>query len=501
MTLYGLCLTAEISCPRGFEEIEVRGITSDSRKVGEGYIYICIKGMTVDGHAYISDATGRGAVCILCESTCPAGVPKGVAVICSDNTRRDMARLFAAWYGNVHSSLKIIGVTGTNGKTTVSRMIYEILHRSGIPAGLIGTTGNLVMGEVLDIRSSNELANLTTPDPEELYRIFSVMAARGARYVVMEVSSHALHLSKVSPIQFALGVFTNLTPEHLDLHGDMESYFEAKSRLFDQCERAVINCDDIYGRRLFEKYRNKAISCSARGESACALATDVRLLGTGGIEYRLSHPKLRTRIECCIPGEFTVMNSLEAAIASFELGVSGTEIKSALRSLSGIDGRLERVMLDRSVEFSVFIDYAHTPDALENLLRAARGFKRRGQRIVLLFGCGGDRDRSKRAQMGRIASAMADMVILTSDNSRSEDPTEIIGEILVGIDKESCFAVIEDRREAIEYAIKHARRGDIILLAGKGHERYEIIGDKKLDFCERSLVLEFASKYHHLRDT
>lgn len=496
MTLGQLCENSGLLCPHSYEKIEIKGISSDSRRVGKGYVYICIRGLSVDGHDFIGEALQRGAVCVICEDDgCVDAINGGVAVIRLENTRRAMAYLYAAWNNNIHKSLKIIGVTGTNGKTTVSRMLYEILLRSGRSAGLIGTTGTLVGDSPLDIRSHNTLACLTTPDPEELYKIFAVMAERGVEYVVMEVSSHSLWYDKVAPIGFEMGVFTNLTPEHLDLHGDMESYFEAKSRLFDMSRRAVINCDDRYGRRLYERHKRKSIACSTKGREGCVLATDISLCGTGGIEYKLVHPCLRLRIECSIPGEFTVMNSLEAAVCAFELGVSGSDIKAALKGIAGISGRLERVILPTESEFSVFIDYAHTPDALENLLRTARGFKRRGQRIVLLFGCGGDRDRSKRAQMGRIASAMADVVILTSDNSRSERTADIIAEILLGIDKESCFTVIEDRRHAIEYTISHARRGDIILLAGKGHENYEIVGEEKRYFCERELVLEFVKKH------
>lgn len=491
-----LCRLAKIKLDERYCDIEISGISSDSRRVSDGYLYVCIKGASFDGHDFINSAIERGAVALVCDCGYDASeLPDGIAVIYSHNTRKTMAYLFSAWYNNPQDTMKIIGVTGTNGKTTVSRMIYEILYRSGRRVGLIGTVGSLYCGAKIDIRSECELSNLTTPDPEELYKIFDVMKKSGAEYIVMEVSSHALAHSKVAPINFEVGIFTNLTPEHLDFHGDMEAYFQAKAGLFDKCNKAVINCDNPYGVRLAGMYRDKAITCSAQSGDTSVCAEQI-VLDRHGIEYKLSHPRLRARIICAIPGAFTVMNSLEATVCAYELGVSASDIKGALAHLSGIEGRLERVRLDKSLNFSVYIDYAHTPDALENLLRTARGFSSRRQRIVLLFGCGGDRDRSKRAQMGRIASSMADFVIITSDNSRSENKTDIICEILSGVDKESCFTVIEDREDAIEYAIKNAKENDLILLAGKGHENYEIDRSGKRYFCERDLVLKYARKYH-----
>ena len=496
MKLSQLCRLAKINYSEEFSDIEISGIVSDSRKAYDGCIYICIRGLSADGHSFIGAAISRGAAVVVCDKDFDASsVPENILVIRVHNTRDAMARLYSAWYENPQDSMKIIGVTGTNGKTTVSRMIYEILYRSGRRVGLIGTVGSLFCGSKIDIRSDNELSNLTTPDPEELYHIFDVMKKSGAELVVMEVSSHSLELCKVSPISFEVGIFTNLTPEHLDFHGDMESYFLAKSKLFDRCKKAVINCDNPYGVRLAAMHRNIAVTCSACGGDTSVCAEQI-ILGERGIEYKLSHPKLRARISCAIPGDFTVMNSLEATVCAYELGVSAFDIKNSLAHLGGIEGRLERVKLESRCSFSVFIDYAHTPDALENLLRTARGFSHGRQRIVVLFGCGGDRDRSKRAQMGRIASSMADFVIITSDNSRTENKSDIICEILSGVDKESCFTVIEDREAAIEYAIKNARKNDIILLAGKGHENYEIDKNGKRYFCERELVQKFANKYH-----
>ena len=495
MLLSRLINLAGILPDKDYPDVDISCVVCDSRRAVSGCMYICITGERSDGHAFIPDAIKRGAVCIVCSKEYSGDIPDGVAVIRCSSTRLAMAKLYAAWYKNPQIFMKIIGVTGTNGKTSTSRMIYEILCRSGRRVGLIGTSGSLFCGAPIDIRSDNELANMTTPDPEQLYRILNTMKSCGAEYVVMEVSSHSLAYSKVAPILYEVGVFTNLTPEHLDFHGDMESYYKAKARLFSQCRAAVINCDDPYGLRLANEYRGKCLTCTARGGEAAIGAEQIRL-DSHGIEYKLYHPRLRTRISCAIPGEFTVMNSLEAVVAAYELGVSAGDIKGALMGISGIEGRMERVALDKSVNFSVYIDYAHTPDALENLLRTVRGFKSGRQRTVLLFGCGGDRDRSKRSQMGRIASSLADFVIITSDNARGENKSDIIKEILTGVDKESQFTVIEDRECAIEYAIKNARSGDIILLAGKGHEKYEIDGSTKRYFCERELVEKYVRRHH-----
>lgn len=496
MLLSDLLRGAGIPDGDDYNDIEIKDIVTNSKMCTCGCMYICIKGNKYDGHKFLSEATENGAVCAVCLCDAELGnVPENVRLIRVKDTRVSMALLYSSWYGNPQKDMKIIGVTGTNGKTTVSRMIYEILYSSGHKVGLIGTLGTVFCGSPIDIRSSDELSNMTTPDPEHLYKIFSVMRKEGAEYVVMEVSSHALALGKVAPVTFEIGVFTNMTPEHLDFHGDMENYFEAKASMFEQCKKAIINCDDAYGRLLCKMYQNISIGCSCRGSDVAVEAEQIQL-SQMGVEYKLSHPKMRARIKCSIPGEFTVMNSLQATSCACELGVSATDIKNALAYMSGVDGRLQRVKLPTEINFSVFIDYAHTPDALENLLRTARGFSKRKQRIVLLFGCGGDRDRYKRSQMGRIASSMADFVIITSDNSRSENPSDIICEILRGVDKESCFTVIESREAAIEYAIKNARAGDIILLAGKGHEKYEIDKNGKKYFCESELVKKYVDKYH-----
>lgn len=484
-------------------EVEITGICHNSSRTEEGNLYVAIEGLRFDGHAYIGEAIEKGAAAIAVTRRAiedgkinPSGLR--VPIIVCDNTRRLMSFLYSVWYGEPHKNLKMIGVTGTNGKTSVSRLIYEMLLRSGRRCALIGTVGCRTDRRRLEEKNDDPNANMTTPDPEQLFKMLHAAVEDGCEYAVMEVTSHALYFDKVAPIFFEIGVFTNLTEDHLDLHGDMDSYFAAKERLFLQSKRAVINYDDRYGRILADKIDIPMTLCSAEGrETACSIE-DVRLHGDRGIEYKLINRNLRLRIRSPLVGGYNVMNTALAAVSAQLLGLSAVEIKDGLAHFSGIEGRLQRLKFSERVDFSVYLDYAHTPDALENLIRAVRGFTPHGKRIVLLFGCGGDRDRGKRAKMGKIASDMADMVIVTSDNSRGESATDIIADVLRGMDGITAapYRVIEDRRTAIEYAIKNARRGDVILLAGKGHENYEITKDGRRRFCESEIVAEYVKKYY-----
>ena len=484
-------------------EISVTGIECKSGEVREGDIFVAVKGLRHDSHKDIDEVISRGAsAAVVSEDAVKDGdiEPDGktIPIILVKNTRAALAQIYSAWYGEPQMNLKMIGVTGTNGKTSVSRLIYEILRGAGISCGIIGTLGCESAGREISIRSRDPEANMTTPEPRELFAILAEMVRDGCEYVVMEVSSHALLQSRVEPIIFDTAIFTNLSEDHLDIHGDMESYFSAKARLFDKSRRAIINYDDKYGRRLAERLEIPTYNCSAEGRDCPIFAEDVRLHGERGIEYKLVSGEMRLRIRSPLFGGFNVMNTMEAALSARLCGVKSSVIKECISSFGGIRGRCERLKIDKKIDFSVFIDYAHTPDALEGLLRSVRGFAREGQRLVLLFGCGGDRERQKRPIMGRIASVMADVTVITSDNSRSEEPADIISDILSGIDDTDggICRVIEDRRDAIEYVIRTARRGDIILLAGKGHEEYEIDKGGKRPFSERELVREFVSRYY-----
>ena len=481
---------------------EITAICPDSRRIKGGELYLAIEGLHKDGHAYIGEAIARGAAALVVSKK--AAKEKRIdkegmllPIIEVEDTRIAAARLYSAFYGDPHKRLRMIGVTGTNGKTSVSSLIAEILRSAGKKVGVIGTTGCFSSGGGrLDITPADPSASMTTPDPEELYKILDRFASDGAEYAVMEVTSHALSLGKVEPIEFEIGVFTNLSEDHLDFHESMENYFAAKSALFKQCRTAVINYDDRYGRILADEINIPTYSCSAEGRETNCYAEDIRIRARAGIEYKLISGEMRLRVRSRLSGSFNVMNTMQAALTAHALGVKAAVIKDALAEFSGISGRLEKMRLGGRVDFSVYIDYAHTPDALENLLKTARSFALRGQRIVLLFGCGGDRERQKRAIMGNIATCMADLAIITSDNSRTESRGDIINDILSGVALDATYTVIEDRREAIEYAIKNARRGDIILLAGKGHEEYEIDGEGKKPFSEREIVKEAIERYH-----
>ena len=500
---------ANSGCETTTSNLNIEEIFTDSRQVVKNGLYIALEGLHTDSHKFVGEAADHGACAAIVSDRAYLDGRVGRSskphiLILVENTREAFSKIFASRYSNPQKSMTFVGVTGTNGKTSISRMIFEILVRSGNRCGLIGTEGSFISGseedgsltDELGIRPALPLANMTTPDPPELYRILDRMKRANVRYVVMEVTSHSLALSKVAPIFFDIGIFTNLTEDHLDFHITMEEYFKAKKKLFSMCKTAIVNIDDKYGRRLSEELEITRYTCSAEGRTADYNACDVRSMGERGMEYRLASGRLRLRLRTKIPGGVTVMNTLQAAAACNILGVSARDVKDSIASLEGVKGRLERIKHPYNVGFSVYIDYAHTPDALENLLRSAKMLASRNQRIVLLFGCGGEREKQKRAMMGRIASQMSDFFIVTEDNSRSEQPSDIIDEIVSGICEEGHYTVIEDREKAIEYVIKNARDGDIILLAGKGHEEYQIKGNEKREFSERKIVEKYIKRYY-----
>lgn len=505
MKLKDLCLAADLRCPSGEEEREIQSIATDSRDVVADGLFICIRGLHTDGHAYIEDAIRAGAACIVADSQFDLSqVGKGPVLLQAENTRRAAAQLYHAWYGYPSKRLKIIGVTGTNGKTSVTHMLKAIFEAALCRCGLIGTVGCETAGRRLDSTPHHAaLANMTTPDPEELYRILREMVDDGVEYVLMEVTSHALALHKLDPIAFEAAIFTNLTPEHLDFHGTMEAYANAKAALFAQSRLAILNLDSPYADSMRAACKGRVLTCSVKGSAD--YTAELLSEGEAGVGYRLSSGRSTLRIVCPIPGHFSVVNSMQAAACALELGIGASAVKVGLSSLAGIRGRMERVKLGLDADFTVLIDYAHTPDALENLLRTVRQLKKPDQRVVLLFGCGGDRDKSKRATMGAIASVYADEIYLTSDNSRNEDPQAILDDVLLGIDPQKVCHVIPDRREAITRAVQQAKKGDLLLLAGKGHEEYEITREGRKPFREKEIVREaFAlrrSTKHNIEST
>ena len=487
-----LLLPLGLECPESLVGVSVSNITTDSREVTENSIFICVKGRDDDGHRYISDAIDAGAKIIVAENVRNECVG-GAVLLSARNTRGVASLLYNLWYNDPSSKMKFIGVTGTNGKTSLTRMLYEIFEAQGYRTGLIGT---------VECISANKKrfctdGNMTTPSPRVLYRMLDQMRNDGVEYVVMEISSHALAQCRVEAIAFDVAVFTNLTEEHLDFHGDMEGYYNAKKKLFLQTKGAVVNIDNDAGKRLYSFLGERSIdkrSCSRVAGDFCALDAKCTL---DGIEYVLvkNGDKCNAQtVRSPLMGEFQVMNSLEAIAAAELCGIDSLESSRALESIGHISGRLERAS-NEGDDVDVFIDYAHTPDALEALLRSVRVMQPRDSRIILVFGCGGDRDKGKRKIMGQIASRLADFVVVTSDNPRSESPKEIIRDILKGIDKEKEFAVVESRREAILDAIvSYARKNDTVVLAGKGHEEYEITADGKRPFDERAIARSALDK-------
>ncbi len=459
------------------DDREISGVAYDSRCVQPGWLFVCIKGFQTDGHQYIPNAVAQGAAAVLVEED--GADVCGAVKIQTQDARKALAIIGANWYGHPAKSLEIIGVTGTNGKTTVTSLMKQILEFDGKTVGLIGTNGNMIGDEFLP-------SERTTPESFELQGLFRRMADRGVQYVVMEVSSHSLALSRVHGIPFALGVFTNLTQDHLDFHQTMENYLAAKKQLFTMCREAVINLDDPAGEEIAGEAACRTVTYSIEKESDYR-AENIRISARGVLFDLVSKSGSTYAVRLGIPGRFSAYNAMAAAVACLSLGIPAEKVFDALVVAKGVKGRAET--LYTNTDYTVMIDYAHTPDGLENIIQTVREFVQ--GRIITLFGCGGDRDATKRPVMGEIAGRLSDYCIITSDNPRTEDPMEIIRQIESGIRKTNCnYKTIENRREAIRYALTTAQKGDCIILAGKGHETYQIIGKEKRHFDEREVVKE-----------
>lgn len=478
MRLLDVLENVGVECPEKYKTVEFTGVVTDSRAVSKGCMFICRRGHNRDGHDYVQQAINNGAAVIVAEQVRDWCVG-GAAILKIDNTDKFAALLYDRQYGCPAKKLKIIGVTGTNGKTSVCAALSGILCEAGYRVGSIGTLGCFIDGKSIH----TEGASLTTPEIEVLYKIFAHMVNEGVSHVVMEVSSHALSFGRTDAIEFEYGVFTNLTRDHLDFHGDMESYFGAKSKLFSQSKRKVVNFDDPYGKRLCEEYGGVLRSSREEGDS---VARNINCT-CDGCRYTLTYKENEYLIETGALGDFSVTNTQLAATVALDMGISPEAVARGLIRFSGAEGRMEGYT-GGDFPFKVFIDYAHTPDALERALRTLRELRTEQSKLILVFGCGGERDVGKRRQMANVASRFADFTVITNDNPRSEDPQKIIGDILKGIDKEKPYTVIASRRQAIKYAVSIAARGDIILLAGKGHERYEIDGEGYHPFDEREIL-------------
>lgn len=456
-------------------DIEITGITSDTRsEVKAGSMFVCIKGNTFDGHDAAKEMIEKGCSVIVCEKD--LGLENQIIV---ENTREAFPLLCSAWFGHPEKELTLIGVTGTNGKTTTTTVLKKVLTEFGYKVGLIGTCQNEI-GE--DIYPTSR----TTPEPYDLYELFRKMADAKCDYVVMEVSSQGLAQKRVAGCRFKAGIFTNLTQDHLDVHGTMENYYQAKKLLFTISDTAIINIDDEYGRRYVKEVECPVKTYSINGK-ADFRAEEV-LLFAGGVKYVFSDGKSKHNVSFAMPGLFNVSNTLAVIACCETLGFDVEKTIKAFSKIKGVRGRAEIVPTGR--DFTVICDYAHTPDALVNVLSAIK--EAAHGKVKCLFGCGGNRDKLKRPLMAAAAADHADFLIVTSDNPRNENPDDIIKDILVGLEnKDVPYVTVTDRREAIHWAIKNAEKDDIIVLAGKGHEDYQILaGGKKIHFDEREVVAE-----------
>ena len=460
-------------------EQEITGVSYDSRHTSPGDLFIALEGYETDGHRFIPMAREKGAACVLCQKAPQDGGP----YVRTGDSRGALAQAGRNWFGDPAGEMTMLGVTGTNGKTTTTYLLKDVLEKAaGAKVGLIGTNQNMVGDEVLHTER-------TTPESFELQALFRRMADAGCTHVVMEVSSHALCLQRVAGIRFAAGLFTNLSQDHLDFHGSMEDYCGAKALLFRQCEKGVYNADDPWADRVT---RDAPCPLSSFGEKAGELRGENIRLAVDGVDFDACRDGETVPVRVNIPGGFTVYNALGVMAAARELGVPLADSARVLRQSAGVKGRVEVVPVPG--EYTVLIDYAVTPDAIENVLATVRDFAK--GRVVILFGCGGDRDRGKRPKMGRIAARMADFVVVTSDNPRTEVPGDIIADILPGLEgTETPYVVVEDRVEAIRYALDHARKDDVIILAGKGHETYQIVGHEKRHLDEREVVAAYIAEH------
>ena len=460
-------------------EMEITGVSYDSRLTRPGDLFVAITGYALDGHAYIPSAAERGAVCVVCERPPETDIPYVVV----EHSRRALAQLGANWFGHPAEKMTMTAVTGTNGKTSTTYLLKAVLEGAlGARVGLIGTNQNMIGSEVLETER-------TTPECFELHKLFRQMLDAGCTHVVMETSSHALYEGRTDGIRFDVGVFTNLTQDHLDFHETMENYCDAKAILFKNCGAAVCNGDDPWTPRLLRDASCDTLFYSVN--TASDLRAEAVELAADHVAFTAVTKTERVRVRVGIPGGFMVYNTLDVLGAALKLGVPIEKSAEILRGVSPVKGRVE-VVPTPGCDYTVLIDYAHSPDGLENVLSSVRGFAK--GRTVAVFGCGGDRDRTKRPRMGRIAAELADFVVVTSDNPRTEDPHAIIEEILVGMEgSDTPYVTVENREEAIRYAMDHALAGDVIVLCGKGHETYQVVGREKRHLDEREVVADYLA--------
>ena len=503
MKLQKLLDRIEVSEITGDRNPEITGVVSDHRQVKSGYAFVCYKGLNVDGHSFISGAIKNGARAIISEKQTP-NLPNDVTGVVTSNGRIAQALCAANWFGNPAESLKLTGITGTNGKTSTAHLTYGILSTDGYKTAVLGTVGH-TFDSTSNGKDPSKIeipALLTTPDAFQLHAMLKQIADAGVEHVVMETSSQGLAQHRLTGLTFETAVFTNLTQDHLDYHGSMDNYLSAKMMLFEQLSPsgvAILNADSTATSRIIEHIENKQILTYGLENAADLAARNVdsslhRLAFTAVLNKNdvFSHSDvLRSEIQATIGllGEYNIYNALAAIGIGLRYNCSATSIRNGLTS-TVVPGRFERIMTNgKPVEdFAVIVDYAHTPDGLENVLSAARGITE--GRLISVFGCGGDRDSGKRPKMGVISTQIADMSVITSDNPRTENPDEIISDIVSKLPHSAAFLCISERREAIRHAILNAKPGDVVVIAGKGHEDYQEINGKRYPFDDRTVAAE-----------
>ena len=473
---------------RGNLDLDIKAIENNSKEVKEGYMFVAIKGFSTDGHQFVESAIKNGATCVMLEEGCDfksLNIPENVTVLMVKDTRLALAICSSNFYGNPSAQLKLIGVTGTKGKTTTTFMIKDILEKAGKKVGLIGTIATYINGKRMkDI-------DRTTPESLELQRTFRQMVDEGVEVVVMEVSSQSLKLHRVDGCQFDIVLFTNFSEDHISEkeHPDMQDYFNSKLKLFEMCKTGIVNADDLHAAKIPRLFPESNIVTYGIDNFANMLAKDVTITNAY-VDFKVRIADKNERVKTGIPGRFSVYNSLAAICVAQKFGVNPEIIKQALEEVR-VPGRSE--LVDNNLELTIMIDYAHSPESLQNILQAAKSYTR--GRVISVFGCGGDRDSGKRPIMGEISGKIADYTIVTSDNPRTEDPLKIIEQIEEGVKKtKGKYEVVIDRAKAIEKAIKMANKKDIIILAGKGHEPYQEINGEKFDFDERVIVRDIIEK-------
>ena len=472
------------------EDISFSRITVNTARLEKNCVFVCMRGMRFDSHSMASLASLSGACAVIADHDGRVELPDGFPLFRVQDTHAILPYLISRSLGNAWQKSRLIAITGTNGKTSTLYLTDAILRRAGYSVGCVGTVDILLNGAPLPLRKEEEDAvrTMTTPDPTVLFPILCRMAEAGADYIIMEASSHALAQKKLLPLTFELGLFTNLSPEHLDYHANMEDYLRAKALLFPLCRRAILNGDSPYSYEIMRRTGVKSLLVGSE-PTHDFYSHSVLSHGARGTDFTLRYQKEEMPIALSLSGTYNVENARMAAAAALTLGIERRYVTEALASFEGIPGRLER-LTPPELPFAVFIDYAHTEAALKKVLSTVRSFRLPHERIILLFGCGGERDRTKRAPMGTVAESYADEIIVTSDNPRKENPHEIISDILRGMPNKKKRRVTVNRARAIREAVLRAKAGDIILLCGKGHEKYEITSDGVHPFDERALVAE-----------